>query len=67
MKAWKSNLAPMGYTGSDPTGNQLGIKKSYQLLFVPAINVGTVVPTMLVRTAGNLAYFTANLKNTEHA
>ena len=33
MKAWKSNLAPMGYTGSDPTGNQLGIKKSYQLLY----------------------------------
>ena len=32
MKAWKSNLAPMGYTGSDPTGNQLGIKKSYQFL-----------------------------------
>ena len=32
MKAWKSNLAPMGYTRSDPTGNQLGIKKSYQLL-----------------------------------
>ena len=27
MKAWKSNLAPMGLTGSDPTGNQLGIKK----------------------------------------
>ena len=32
MKAWKSNLAPDGYTRSDPTGNQLGIKKSYQLL-----------------------------------
>ena len=32
MKAQKSNLAPMGYTGSNPTGNQLGIKKSYQLL-----------------------------------
>ena len=32
MEAWKSNLVPMGYTGSDPTGDQLGIKKSYQLL-----------------------------------
>ena len=32
MKAWKSKLAPMGYTGSNPTGNQLGIKKSCQLL-----------------------------------
>ena len=32
-ESMESYLAPMGYTGSDHTGNQLGIKKSYQLLW----------------------------------
>ena len=34
MKAWRSNLASMGYTWSDPTVYQPEIKKSYQILSV---------------------------------